>query len=30
MHSQGFLHATAVDEYLYLQLMPKGHAAQWT
>ena len=30
MHAQGFLHATAVDTYLYLQLMPKGQPAQWT
>jgi hypothetical protein len=30
MHAQGFLHATAVNEYLYLQLMPKGQPAQWT
>jgi hypothetical protein len=30
MHAQGFLHATAVDTYLYLQLMPRGQSAQWT
>ena len=30
MHAQGFLHATAVNEYLYLQLMPRGQPAQWT
>lgn len=30
MHNQGFLHATAVDEMLYLQLMHKAQPAQWT
>jgi hypothetical protein len=30
MHNQGFLHATAVDEMLYLQLMHKSQPAQWT
>jgi hypothetical protein len=29
MHAEGFLHATAVDKHLYLQLMRKGQTAQW-